>query len=204
MTVVRALVMLAVAGACGQGDPQVSAEDTQRDDTSAVSSNSAMPDSYLISSAGIGAVRLAMTLDEARRAMPAGSFARTSDGDGVALVEVTLAPDTSLVLFAEEDDAEAPIDWTKEIRRIETFSAAFHTTDGVRPGALVRDVEGVLGKTREIVKSEIESREFIEFERQPAFLTFRLDYTGVFSGEARTTREYKPEAKILSIAVSPR
>jgi len=60
----------------------------------------------------------------------------------------------------------------------------------------------VFGRTREIMKSEIESREFIEFERQPAFLTLRLDYTGVFSGDARATQEYKPGAKILSIAIA--
>ena len=48
------------------------------------------------------------------------------------------------------------------------------------------DVEGVFGQTKEIVKSEIESREYIEFEMQPAYLTFRLDYTGIFSAGKRT------------------
>jgi hypothetical protein len=74
----------------------------------------------------------------------------------------------------------------------------------VRAGALVSEVEGTFGKTREIVKSEIESREFIAFEKQPAYLTLRLDYTGVFADTARTTGEYKPGAKILSIAIASR
>jgi hypothetical protein len=164
----------------------------------------APPDAYLIASSGVGGIRLSMTIGEARRTLPAATFSRTTDGDGLALVEVTLGVDTALTLFADEDDAEAPIDSSKRITRIETFSAAFHTVEGVHPGALVRDVEVAFGRTMRIVKSEIESREFIEFERQPAFLTLRLDYSGVFADTARTTKEYKPEAKILSIAISSR
>jgi hypothetical protein len=137
-----------------------------------------------------------------REALSTATFARTSDGDGLALVEVTFGVDTALTLYADEDDPEAPVDTSKRISRIETFSSAFHTVEGVHPGALVRDVEGVFGKTREIVKSDIESREFIDFERQPAFLTLRLDYTGVFAAGANRTTAYRPEAKILSIAVS--
>ena len=64
------------------------------------------------------------------------------------------------------------------------------------------DVEGVFGQTKEIVKSEIESREYIEFEMQPAYLTFRLDYTGIFSAGKRTTTQSEPGSKLLSIAVS--
>jgi hypothetical protein len=142
-----------------------------------------------------------MTIAEARQALPTATFARTSDGDGLALVEVTFGVDTSLTLFADEDDPESPIDSSRKITRIETFSPAFHTVEGVRPGALVTDVEAVFGKTREIVKSEIESREFIDFERQPAFLTIRLDYAGVFADGANRTKEYRPGAKILSIAL---
>jgi hypothetical protein len=143
-----------------------------------------------------------MTLDAARRALPVARFARTSDGDGAALVEVTLAANESLILWADEDDPDAPIDWSKQIKSIETFSAAFHTAEGIRAGALVKDVEKVFGHTREIVKSEIESREYIEFEQQPVYLTLRLDYTGIFSAGKRTTAQFEPGGKILSVAVS--
>lgn len=202
MRVLRTLVMLGVAGACTGGDPRAPAADGAGERAPGATPAPTMREAYLISAAGIGAVRLAMTLDEARRAIPAATFTRTSDGDGVALVEVTLASDTTLIAFADEDDAAAPIDWTKRITRLETFSPAFATAEGVRPGALVRDVEGAFGRTREIIKSEIESREFIEFERQPGYLILRLDYTGIFPGAARATREYKPDARILSIAIS--
>ena len=42
----------------------------------------------------------------------------------------------------------------------------------------------------------------IVFERQPAYLTLRLDYTGISpEGQRRTTR-FEPGAKIYSITVS--
>jgi hypothetical protein len=149
----------------------------------------------------IGSFRLEMTLDEARRANPDATFERASDGDGAALVKVTVAPDASVTLWAEEDDPDAPIDWSKRIKTIETFSPVFHTAEGVRPGSLVRHVETVFGRTKEIVESEIESRQYIVFESQPEFLRFRLDYTGIFS-RGRRTREFEPGAKIWSIAIS--
>jgi uncharacterized membrane protein len=159
-------------------------------------------DMYLVSASGMGGIRLDMTLDEARRRLPAARFERVSDGDGAALVEVTLAPAASMIFWADEDDPNASIDWSKRIKTIETFSSLFHTVDGVHPGSLVVDVEKVLGETKEIQKSEIESREFIAFQKQPANLTFRLDYTGIFPAASRTTTKFEPGAKIHSMSVS--
>lgn len=158
--------------------------------------------SHLISVSGMGRLRLGMTLAEARRTHPTARFTRTSDGDGAALVEVSVAPNESLILSTHEEDPELPIDWSKKIRSIETFSSAFYTVGNVRAGSLVTDVERVYGDTKEIVRSEIESREYIEFERQPAYLTLRLNYTGIFSAGERTTMRFQPGAKILSITVS--
>ncbi len=117
-------------------------------------------------------------------------------------MEVTLAPEESMILRLGEDDPGDPMDWSKRIETIETFSPAFHTPGGVRPGSLVTDVEMVFGKTRLIVKSEIESREYIGFQSQPGSLTFRLDYTGIFPADSRKTTTFEPGARILSIAVS--
>jgi len=143
-----------------------------------------------------------MTLDEARRVVPSAKFQRTSDGEGIALVEVVLAPGSSMIVWAHEDDPDAPVDWSKTIRMIETFSPVFHTAEGAHPGSLVADVEKIYGKVREIAKSEIESREYIVFDKQPAGVTFRLNYTGVFPDSSRTTTEVGPGAMIQSIAVS--
>jgi hypothetical protein len=159
-------------------------------------------DSHLITASAMGRAQLKMTLAEARRVLPTASFARTSDGDGAALVEVVYGKDDSLILWADEDDPATPIDWSRKILTIETFSAAFHTREGVHPGSFVNDVVTLLGPVLEIVKSEIESREYITFARQPEALRFRLDYTGVFAPGARRTTRAEPDAKIWSIAIS--
>jgi hypothetical protein len=205
MNTITALLALALVIACGrpaeqtQSAAQSNEPDEQRD---TVSARLAEQDDYLISQLGVGKIRLGMTLAEARRALPAATFARAADGDGVSLVKVTLAPERSLMLWADEDDPDAAIDWTKKVRTIETFSAAFHTAEGVHPDAAVSEVESVYGKTRSIEMSEIESRQFIVFARQPEYLTLRLNYTGIFSDGKRSTTEFEPGAKIMSIAVS--
>jgi hypothetical protein len=141
-----------------------------------------------------------MTLGDLLRS--GASCRRTSDGDGAALVEVRLANADPVIVSADEDDADSPIDWSKKIRTIETFSAAYHTAEGVHPGSLIVDVEKVYGKVTKIVESEIESRQYIWFERQPPRLTFRLDYTGIFPDHSRTTKEFDPAGTIYSIAIS--
>ncbi|HXG55078.1 MAG TPA: hypothetical protein VNJ03_06830 [Vicinamibacterales bacterium] len=131
----------------------------------------------LISAKRIGSIQLGMTLGEARKAAPAAAFNRRSDGDGAALVEITIAPRVSITAWAEEDDPEAPIDWSKRIRSLETFSAAFRTADGARPGARVSELTRLYGPTRTIDTTEMESREYITFARHPERLRFRLDET---------------------------
>lgn len=157
---------------------------------------------HLITAWAMGRVRLGMTLDEVRRALPRASFARTSDGDGAALVQIAFGRDDSLVVWAEEDDPAAAIDWSKRIVTIESFSAAFHTPEGVHPGSLVSEAIKFFGPVHEITRSEIESRQYITFARQPRALTFRLDYTGVFPSDARRTTRLARGAKIFSIAIS--
>ena len=142
-----------------------------------------------------------MTLAQARETLPEAIFARQYDGDGVAITNVVIGGSALMLLVADGDEAEA-IDWTKPIRFMETLSPQCRTAEGVHPGALVLDVEKILGKTTKIIRSEIESREFIEFERRPAGMVFRLDYTGIFPEGSRETRSFKPEGRIFSIAVS--
>jgi hypothetical protein len=205
MKPVKLLIVTAAILACGRpaADPQAKVEASEpRGQRDTASGRSPAEDGYLISRAGIGGVRLGMTLAEARRALPTATFARATDGDGVALIKVTLAPEQALTLWADEDDPAAAIDWTKTVRTIETFSSAFRTAEGVHPGAAVSEVESVYGTTRMIEMSEIESRQYIFFARQPDYLTLRLNYTGIFRDGARSTTEVGPDAKIMSIAVS--
>jgi hypothetical protein len=89
---------------------------------------------YAITENGIGPVKLGMTLLEAKRAFPKATFSRGSDGEGVALVNVSTNESQVMVLFAGEEDKDKPINWSKRISSIETFSSNSSTSLGVRPG----------------------------------------------------------------------
>lgn len=158
----------------------------------------------LITDSAIGGIRIGMTLDSIRRGFPDAKFERTEDGDGAQFVAVTLGTDATVITWLDESDPVGPIDFSRTVKQLETFDSTFVTPEGTRVGSRVADVEQVYGKTVEIVLSEIESRQFIRFERQPSHLTFRLDYSGEFPEGARRTTRYAPDARIFSIAVSRR
>jgi hypothetical protein len=160
------------------------------------------PDSLLITPTHIGRFVLGATLADARGAHPGAGLARVSDGEGVALVEATLAGGEAMILYAGEEDPEAAIDWTRAITTIEVFDPAFRTAEGVHPGSPVEGVERVWGRVRGIFRSEIESRQYIEFERQPMGFMLRLNDMGRFAEGSRVTTTYEPGAKIYSIAIS--
>ena len=157
-----------------------------------------------ISENGIGPVKLGMTLLEAKQAFPTATFSRGTDGEGVALVNVSMKESRMMLLYAGEDDRDKPVNWSKRISSIEAFSSNCSTRHGVRPGSLVAESEKQYGKVRKIFTSEIEARQFVEFQNQPAYLIFRIDYSGVFAEGQTETVKYRPDAKIYSIAIQSR
>ena len=157
-----------------------------------------------ITANGIGPVKLGMTLLEAKRAFPKATFSRGSDGEGVALVNVSTKESQVMVLFAGEEDRNKPISWSKRISSIETFSSNCSTSFGVRPGGLVAEAEKQQGKVLKIIMSEIEARQFVEFKHQPKGMIFRIDYSGIFAEGQSETLRYRPDAKIYSITIQAR
>ncbi len=158
----------------------------------------------IVSESGIAPVRLGMALDEAKRAMPNAQFQRATDGDGAAMITVAHGNEDVMTLFANEEDPDSAIDWSRKISAIETFNPSCRTVAGAYPGMPIKKAETIYGKAKEIVRSEIESREYIEFENQPAHLLFRIDYTGIFTEGLRRAKKYEPDGRIFSIAVMPR
>jgi hypothetical protein len=159
---------------------------------------------YTITENGIGPVKLGMTLLEAKRAFPKATFSRGTDGEGVALVNVSTKDSQVMVLFAGERDRDKLINWSKQISSIEAFSSNCSTRLGVRPGSLVAETEKQYGKVIKIVRSEIEARQFAEFKNQPRGMIIRIDYSGVFAEGQAETVEHHPNAKIYSIAIEVR
>lgn len=154
-----------------------------------------------ITPTSIGPFSLGMTLQAARHEAPSAAFQRTSDGDGRALVEIVLAPAVSVVVSANEDDPKSPIDWTRTIEWMETFSPDLHIDGLIAAGQLITTAVAMWGPVVDIVRSEIESREFITLERQADGYLLRIDYSGQFESPSRHTVRYRPDGKILSIAI---
>lgn len=163
-------------------------------------------DRHRIGPLGIGPVQVGQTLDEARRALPSASFQSESDGDGAAFVSVLVDSERLMTLWTqeEEDEPDAPIDWTQRIWSIQTFDTACRTAEGVHPGSLVSGVETIYGPVTGISRSEIESRQIVTFAHQPPKYAFRMDNAGIFPPGSRTTRRFDPKARILAIDVLSR
>lgn len=160
-----------------------------------------VPKDVLISSTGIGPIWLGASLDSIGKRTKDLDVARTSDGEGVALIEIPLGLDTVIAYTGEEDPASS-VNMTKPILSLETMTPGFQTSVGIHAGSLVSDVESVYGRITRIEKSEIEAREYITFANQPAGMIFRLDHgSGVFDEGSPTTTRLVPRARIFSITV---
>lgn len=154
-----------------------------------------------ISSAGMASIQLGMTLNQARKAMSTAKFERSSDGEGVALVDVIVGKENLMSLYANEEDSEKAINWQKKISNIETFNPLCATQKGLHPGMLIKDAEKILGKTKKITVSEIEAREYIDFQEQPKNFMIRLDHPPTARVKSNTT-QYPAGSTIMSISIS--
>lgn len=161
---------------------------------------------FLITSNSAGVVRLGMTVAEARKALKGYKVARKSDGDGVALIEVSRSGKTVMHLYAGEENSNAPIKEKARIEFIEIWDAAYKTADGIRPQMLVRNAEKKLGKVTEVITSEIEQREYTTFTKKPKGLQFRVqsrnNVAGIYTAGSRYATKTTPGAYISSISVS--
>ena len=156
----------------------------------------------LVRTTGVGRVALGMTIAEAMAMYPAAKFVRTSDGDGIALVAMRVENEELMQLFANEQNPDTPIDPARKIVFIETFNPRCRTRDGLYPGLAVASAEQVAGKTVRITRSEIESREYIQFANHPQGITLRIDYSGIFAPGTSATTQYQKGAKLFSLAIS--
>jgi len=152
-----------------------------------------------------GSIRIGMTVTEARNAMRGYTFRRTSDGEGIALIEVRRRNQIHMTLYAGEFDPDQPINNAAKIEFIEVWNRIYKTAAGVHPQMLVRDVERRYGKLSSIMTSEIESREYGRFTNQPGNIDLRLEArnntAGVYAQDETNTTRYSPTAYVRSIIV---
>lgn len=162
----------------------------------------------LITENSVGSLRLGMTVAKARNALRGSTLSRTTDGEGVAMIAVKRGGNTSMRLYAGEENPDARINEHAVIQLVEVWDAGYRTAAGVHSQMPLRQVEQKYGKLQEIRLSEIEAREYATFANQPAGIQLRVmnenGMAGVYpDGQNRTTR-YAPSASVLSISISRR
>ena len=161
----------------------------------------------LIQKDSIAGIKLGQNLKQVKQKFPKAKMERESDPEGVAYVAITLSKDVMVITHQDEDnDPDAPIKLHKKIDFLITNSPACHTASGVHPGMKIKDAEAKLGKVKQIIMSEIESREYAIFTRHPKHFDFRMEMgTGIYPGKGRApnqTRHYRKGGSILEISVS--
>lgn len=159
----------------------------------------------LITAKTVGDIRIGMTVAQARKAFSNAKFSRTSDGEGIALIAVKQDGKKLMTLYAGEEDNEKPIKENAKIEQIEVWSSNFKTAEGVHAKMKISDVEKILGKIKNEFTSEIESRQFVEFTKQPKYLSFRKEDTDFEAMEKDTEgkqKSYKIDPYIFSITIS--
>ena len=139
-----------------------------------------------ITSNSVGPFRLGMTVKEAMQAMPSATFSRTSDGEGIALILVKESGEELMSLFAGEWDPDAPIDPSRKIEFIDVHNPRFATTEGIHVGTKLSNMPASLGNLKEIMMSEIESREYATYSNQSSGIQFEV------YGDGNTAGAYPP------------
>lgn len=160
----------------------------------------------LITENSAGKVKLGMTVAEVRQAVKPMTLIRTSDGEGIALIAVNQGKNTTMTLYAGEENPDAKINENAKIQQIEVWDKSFQTAENVRAGMLLSEAEKKYGKVTKVMMSEIEAREYAEFTNQPKGLDFRLTATnetaGIYPNGERETTKYAKTASLLSILVT--
>lgn len=151
----------------------------------------------------IGPVHLGMTLQAAKAAWPQASV-RLADGpDNLLVLQVRQGQDLLLSgPLGDRPPAGQTLPDSTRLNHLDTFSQRCRDEHGIGPGTKLSDAAARLGGVQDIVMSEIESRQYVTFQRQPPGRWYRIDESGVFTaGSPRHTTQFQPEARILSVGI---
>lgn len=149
----------------------------------------------LIDSQGVAGVRLGMTAAQARRALKGAELRASQDGDGLPLLQVLRDRLHTMDLYVDEHS---------KIDLIRVYDGACATRDGVHPGMALGEVAKRYGHLRRLAVTEIESREFADFEKGPPWLGIQVGngQVGVYPAGKRCTTNVSSSAHIASLWVA--
>lgn len=160
----------------------------------------------LLTPNSVSPIKTGMTVKEAANHLRQFTLTPSTDGEGVPLISVTRNHHLLFQLYLDQQPIHSKFADTAKIQHIEVFDTIYHTKDGVHVGMTLSDIEKHYGKVQEIMRSEIESREYATFTQQPAGMTFRVmgkDDTsaGIYPNESNTTTQYHRGAYLYSIFI---
>lgn len=155
---------------------------------------------FKVTNNSAGGVRLGMTLTQARTLLRTCKLQRGEDGEGLALVDVICRRKTVMSFYADESNRDAGVNWQKKISYIWVWDKRYKTPDGVHPKMLLRDAERILGKIKEILMTQTESREYVSFRKTRKGIQYRT-YGGRYVATNPTTKRYELGSEIHAIEI---
>jgi hypothetical protein len=155
----------------------------------------------LIQSKQAGPVRVGMTIDSARKALSEATLKLSKDADHMTILTVARGGERTMDLYP---DADEPRTERAAIIVIRVYDPQCATADGVHPGAPLAEVEKRYGKLIRLERTEVESREYAEFEKLPSWLDVQAGHgeAGLYAKGKRCAYRYAPGAKVESLWVS--
>jgi hypothetical protein len=155
----------------------------------------------LIQSESAGAIRIGMTVAQVRQTVRGATLRASQDGDGLPLMQVIRDGLHTMDLYV---NADVGVKEHSKIELIRVFDGACATRDGVHPGMPLSDVGRRYGRLKRLQVTEIESREFADFEKLPPWLQIQVGngQAGIYPPGKRCTTNYATSAHIASLWVS--
>jgi len=167
----------------------------------AVAAASAQTPSCLIQSDSVGPIHGGMTVAQARQALRGATLKPAEDAERLPMFSVIRDGLHTMDLYFDIDD---PVREHAKIELIRVFDAHCATRDGVHPGMPLSEVSQRYGRLKRVRITDIESREYAEFDRLPNWLEIQVGngQAGIYPAGTRCTTNYTPSARIASLWVS--
>ncbi len=155
----------------------------------------------LIDSQAVGPIRLGMTVAQVRQTLRSGTLRPSQDGDGLPLLQVMRDRLHTMDLYVDGDKG---VKDSSRIDLIRIYDGACATRDGVRPGMPLAEVAKRLGRIKRLMVTEIESREFADFDKLPPWLGIQVGngQAGIYPPGKRCTTNYSSSAHVASLWIS--
>ena len=158
------------------------------------------PNSLLIYPKGVGPIRLGMTIEEARKAAPTWKFLETIDDEEAPCIDVRSDNKVILRFFMYSyrfgSKKRGP-----EIAEIVVLSPMFSTTDGIRYGTLLSEIEKHWGKFLSAVRSDNRAVQFANFQNQPKWLWVSINGSVIKNPNQKSINSYPSGTRIGYIVI---